>query len=177
MAKGKKKKKDRRKHARAVGAAGGVGAFAGTFAGKVLERLLVQHATRFIDQFSDGRRKGKHDWGTRVLLALAEAPGPVSLEALVMRLKGDVLETVDTVHKLRRARLVKYADGRRAVHLTQQGRELLAGIAGRGADEAADGTGVTGDGQEDGQESFDGDTRGGDSIEAPADSASARADD
>src|SRR5687768_10480350 len=107
MAKGKKKKKDRRKHARAIGAAGGLGAFAGTFAGKVLERLLVQHATRFIDRFGDGRRKAKQDWGTRVLLALAAGPEPVPLEALVTRLKGDVLETVDTVHKLRLVRLVK----------------------------------------------------------------------
>ena len=131
MAKGKKKKKGHRKQARAVGAAGGIGAFAGTFAGKVLERLLVQHATRFIDQFGDGRRKGKQDWGTRVLLALAAGPGPVPLEALVTRLKGDLLETVDTVHKLRRARLVKYAEGRRAVHLTQQGRELVAAVSAR----------------------------------------------
>ena len=131
MAKGKKKKKDRRKHARAIGAAGGLGAFAGTFAGKVLERLLVQHATRFIDQFGGGRHKAKQDWGTRVLLALAAGPGPVPLEALVTRLKGDVLETVDTVHKLRRARLLKYAEGRRAVHLTQQGRELLAAVSRR----------------------------------------------
>ena len=151
--------------------------FAGTFAGKVLERLLVQHTTRFIDHWRDGGGKAKQDWGTRVLLSLAAAPGPIALSALVARLKGDVLETVDTVHKLRRARLVKYADGRRAVHLTQQGRELLAGLSGcGGGSEEADRTSMNGGGDTDGQESFDGDARGGDPVEAPAGGAPARAD-
>ena len=177
MAKGKKKKKDRRKQARAVGAAGGFGAFAGTFAGKVLERLLVQHTTRFIDHWRDGGGKAKQDWGTRVLLSLAAAPGPIALSALVARLKGDVLETVDTVHKLRRARLVKYADGWRAVHLTQQGRELLAGLAGRDGGEAAGGTGVIVADQGGGEESPDGDARDAEPVEASADGAAARADD
>ena len=177
MAKGKKKKKDRRKHARAVGAAGGLGAFAGTFAGKVLERLLVQHATRFIDHLGEGRGKSKQDWGTRVLRALAAGPEPVPLATLVGRLKGDVLATVDTVHKLRRARLVKYADGRRAVHLTRQGRELLAGVAGRGKVDGADGRDVHAAGQGGGQESVDGGSRGGDPAVAGADRAPAGADD
>lgn len=95
MAKGKGKKKDRGKHARAIGAPGGLGAFAGTFAGKVLERLLVQHATRYIDHLGGRRGKPREDWGTRVLLALAGGPGPVPIAALVTRLKGDVLETVE----------------------------------------------------------------------------------
>ena len=159
MAKGKKKKKDRRKQARAIGAAGGLGAFAGTFAGKVLERLLVQHATRFIDQLGGGRRKAKQDWGTRVLLELAAGPGPVPLVALVARLKGDVLETVDTVHKLRRARLVKYAEGRRAVHLTQQGRELVAAVSAHVAGGHSDQPGADGAGGADEDAGADGSVR------------------
>jgi hypothetical protein len=147
MAKGKKKK-DRRKQARAFGAAGGLGAFAGTFAAKVLERLLVQHATRFIDHLGAGRRKSKkRDLGAAILLALCGHDGPVPVASLVAALNGDVLATVDAVHKMRRARLLSYAHGRRAVELTEHGREVLAAMGGPGqgrADDAGD-RGTSGD--------------------------------
>ena len=127
----------------------GVGAFVGTLASKVLERLLAQHATRYIDRLVSGKqaaerhRAERHDAGTAILVALGGARGPVPINTLVARHDSEVLTTVDAVHKLRRARLLKYADGRRAVQLTQHGRELLANLFGDGG-EGADAHDVSG---------------------------------
>src|SRR5687767_6687458 len=129
---GKKSRKRRRNRDGDGGGDGGAWAHVtGEVVGNVLGQLLADGTEYALDRFGSGRGAPPHqDLGFRILVVLHEPGGqPVALAELAVRAGAGLLEVVAAVQALRRVRLVKFADGRRSVVLTEVGRAALVILA------------------------------------------------
>ena len=135
------------KHKRSKSRAAGAAALAGAAAyvgSRVVNELVKEAVSAGTDKLWHRGKHGKgvkDDIGLGILKLLAGADEPLPVGPLAVALKVDLLSCLEALHAMRRVRLVRYVDGRRAVELTPHGRETLGLMAPPEKDDETEKTG------------------------------------